>query len=379
MMNFLNLLAQTEDAGDGLIPPPPRTDHEGSYWFPENASTFANDVDSLFMLIFWVSLVFFAAIVGAMVYFVLKYRERPGHKVEKSPSHNTALEIAWSVLPGFLLVWFFVDGANGWFKQRIIPGDAEQIQVVGKQFSWEFYYPNGDVTTDLHLVKNQPVEFVMESRDVLHSFFIPAFRQKQDLVPGRFTYTWVHPTKEGVFRLYCSEYCGDGHSLMKTNVKVHASHADRDAATFYNWEDGKPVDNGKRIFMLKCAGCHNPTEVKKTGPGLANIWGKERDFGGGDKLTVDENYFTESIRNPNARIVSGFSKPSQMTVFSEADISNEEMAWLRAYIRSLSGLGPQAEPDAEAEEGGSNEETPADENENADGPTAEEQPAGQEG
>ncbi len=371
MMNLLTLLAQTETAAEeSLIPPPPRDAHEGTYWFPENASTFANDVDSLFMLIFWVSLVFFAGIVGAMIYFVMKYRHTPGHQPEKSPSHNTILEIAWSVLPGFLLVWFFVDGANGWFNQRITPGNAERIQVVGQQFNWQFFYPNGDGTTELHLVQNRPVEFEMESRDVLHSFFIPAFRQKQDLVPGRYTYCWVKPTKVGTYRLYCSEYCGDSHSLMLTNVTVHATEEERDAATYYDWgaeSDDNPLNpkrriaNGKRLFNMKCSGCHNATEAAKTGPGLGGIWGKMETLTDGTQVKVDATYFRESLLNPGAKIVSGYT--NQMTSF-QGQLNDDQIFWLKAYIMSIS-------PDAVADE----PDNPA---AAEDAPEAAEQPAGEE-
>jgi len=340
MLNFINLLAQAES--ESLVPPAPPVKDQ-TYWFPEAASTFAKDVDPLFMLIFWVSLVFFIGIIGSMIYFVIKYRDRPGHKVEKSPSHNTALEIAWSVLPGFLLIWFFVDGARGFFNMRVTPDNAEQIQVIGRQFNWEFHYPNGDATTELHLVRNRPVEFVMESRDVLHSFFIPAFRQKQDVVPGRYTYTWAKPTKEGVYRLYCTEYCGDSHSLMKTNVTVHNTAEERDAATYYPWEEESPINNGKRLFNMKCSGCHNASTVAKTGPGLAEIWGTEETLADGSKVLVDDNYFRNSLLNPGSQIVAGYS--NQMPSF-QGKLNDDQIFWLRAYIKSLTP-GVTQEPTAD--------------------------------
>lgn len=368
MMNLIALLAQTETAATDGPPAPPRDTHEGTYWFPENASTFANDVDGLFMLIFWVSLIFFAGIVGAMVYFVLKYRDRPGHKVEKSPSHNTALEIAWSVLPGFLLIWFFVDGANGYFKMRVIPGNAEQIQVVGSQFNWEFYYPNGDSSKELHLVQNRPVEFVMESKDVLHSFFVPAFRQKQDIVPGRYTYCWVKPTRTGTYRVYCAEYCGNDHSLMKTNVTVHATVKERDKATYYDWEGMTPLENGQRLFSMKCSGCHNPTTEAKTGPGLAEIWGKQETLANGQTALVDDNYFRRSLEDPGAEIVEGYA--NQMTSFK--GLSDDQIRWLRVYIKSLTdGVPPEEDPEENGAEGDSSgddaaAETPSEEPANND-------------
>ncbi len=344
---LLTLMAQTEKAVTGIAPETSGdlhselfTEHHGSYWFPEQASSFASDIDWLYMLIFWVSLVFFAAIVGAMVYFVLKYRHRPGHVPQKSPSHNTALEIAWSVLPGFLLIWFFVDGATGFFDLRVTPGDAEQITVVAKQFDWTFYYPDGDSTpmeTGLHLVRNQPVEFVLESNDVLHSFFVPAFRQKQDVVPGRYTYAWVKPVMTGTYRLFCSEYCGEGHSRMKTIVVVHETEAERKLATNYDWKGNSPRDNGERLFKMQCAGCHNATAEKKTGPGLGGIWGKNETLDNNSDVLVDDNYFRESLLEPNSKVVNGFSRPTQMQNFT-GKLTDEQILWLRIYIKSLSNI-----------------------------------------
>ena len=195
MFDFQSLLLAQTDVAEG--PRSPVDYVEGSYWFPQQASTFAKDVDFLFYAIFYVCALFFIGIIVAMVYFVIKYRRRPGHTSQPSPSHNTALEIAWSILPGFILIWFFVEGANGWFYQKIVPTDAEEINVIASQFNWEFVFPDGDTGNELHLVVNRPAKFVLESRDVLHSFFIPAFRVKQDIVPGRYTEAWVKPIKPG--------------------------------------------------------------------------------------------------------------------------------------------------------------------------------------
>ncbi len=340
------------------------TEHHGSYWFPEQASSYAADVDSLYMLIFWISLFFFAGIVGAMVYFVVKYRARPGHKVEKSPSHNTALEIAWSVLPGFLLVWFFVDGTSGFFEQRISPGDCEEINVVAQQYQWTFYYPDGDSTPNesgLHLVRNRPVKFILESKDVLHSFFIPAFRQKQDAVPGRYTTTWVKPTKAGTFRLFCSEYCGEGHSLMKSGVVVHETEAERKAATQWEWGDKSPLQNGERLFKMQCSGCHNPTTEKKTGPGLAGIWGKVEEMNDGTTVTVDDNYFRQSLFKPSEHIVKGFTSPSQMTSF-DGKLTDDQILWLRIYIKSLSNVKESVEETTDPDKAGADAGEPGNAN-----------------
>ena len=316
------------------------SEHKGSYWFPEQASDFARDTDWLFMLIFWVSLFFFAGIVGAMVYFVLKYRHRPGHNAEKSPSHNTALEIAWSVLPGFLLFWFFVDGTKGYFRLRTPPGDCEEIQVVARQFNWMFYYPDGDSSDKLHVVVNRPVKLVLESEDVLHSFFVPEFRQKQDIVPGRYTYTWFKPIKTGRYRIYCTEYCGNDHSRMISDVTVHETVESRKAATQWMWNEKPALENGQRLFSMQCSGCHAITAEKKTGPGFAGIWGKQETMDNGQQILVDDNYFRESLLEPGKNVVAGFSRPTQMTSF-QGKLSDEQIRWLRVYVKSLSNVAEE--------------------------------------
>lgn len=308
----------------------------GDYFFPVQASDFASQVDFLYWAILWISTFFFVIIVGLMVYFVIKYRRRPGHeKALPSSSHNTPLEIAWSVLPGIILVWMFVTGAKGFFEMRVPPESAEDVWVTAQQYQWTFTYPNGDMTPNidgLHLVANRPVKFTMESRDVLHSFFIPAFRQKQDVVPGRYTYVWVNPTKPGVYRLYCTEYCGDNHSLMKTNVHVWATEEERNEATEWDWPNKKPEENGERLFNIHCAGCHNLNGERGTGPALNGIYGKEESLLSGTRL-VDDNYIRESIYEPNREIVSGFNKPSQMTSF-QGKIDDEQMKWLILFLKS---------------------------------------------
>ena len=199
-----------------------------AYWFQEPASEFAGAIDSLYMDIFWISLVFFVAIVGFMVYFCFKYRRRDGViDPQPSASHNTTIEILWSVLPSILLVYMFVEGAGTFWEMKVPKPNAEEIQVIAYKYGWQFVYPNGDTTSELHLVQDRPVVLKMQSKDVLHSFFVSAFRQKQDIVPGRYTYTYIEPNKAGQYRLSCNEYCGDGHSKMRTSCIVHIDPKDR--------------------------------------------------------------------------------------------------------------------------------------------------------
>jgi cytochrome c oxidase subunit 2 len=330
---LIGLLAQDNVA-------PNHTYEGGSYFFPVQASSFAADSDRLFYFIFWTCVVFFAGIVGAMVYLVLKYRRRPGVDPEASSSHNTPLEIAWSVLPSLLLILMFKWGAEGYFDEQYAFDDAEVIRVKAQQFSWLFEYENGDYSDALHLTRGKAYAFQMESADVLHSFFVPAFRQKQDIVPGRYTKTWLRPTKTGKFRVYCAEYCGDNHSNMKTYVTVHETEAERKAATAWDWKgnNGTPegkILNGKRLFSIKCAGCHSVTGASMTGPNLNGRWGIMEKLVGKPPRLVDEAYIRESILEPQNDIVEGFAPPNQqMTVF-QGQISDDEINWLIDYIKSL--------------------------------------------
>ena len=261
------------------------------YWFPEQASEFAAEVDYLYMAIFWISLVFFVGIVGVMVYFCIKYR-RKGDVIDPQPStsHNTAIEILWSVLPSILLVWMFYYGAESFFNMRTPREDSEEILVTAKQFGWVFTYPDGDQSPELHLVSGKPASLVMQSEDVLHSFYVPAFRQKMDIVPGRYTYAYIAPTTPGQYRLSCNEYCGTGHSKMKTMAEVHVTAEDRKENT--QWiEAEKPMwKNGEHIYQIQCSGCHKVDGSKATGPALNLIWGTEENIEGGDPVMVDREY-----------------------------------------------------------------------------------------
>lgn len=348
---------------------------DASYWFPEQASSMAKSVDSLYMAIFWVSTVFFLVIVGVMCYFVIKYRRRPGVGPQPSSSHNTTIEILWSVLPSILLVWFFYQGAWDYLNAKYPPEDAEEIVVTGKKWDWTFTYPDGDQASELHLVLDRPTKLVMRSEDVLHSFFVPAFRQKMDVVPGRYTYYYVKPTKDGIFRVFCTEYCGDNHSGMKTWCHVHKDDATRKAKTEWINKDHKAWENGERLFKLNCAGCHNINGVAATGPALNLIWGTEESLIDGTKVKVDENYISESIKYPNAKVVAGYGPVSKMQTF-EGKLSNQDIDFLIAYFKHLKQPGSgdtTGAPAAGAE--GSGSAAPAVEPAKTDAPKTE--PAGE--
>ncbi len=370
MLNHLtNLLAQNE------IPMPESSvKHEGDYWFPVQASEFAGEVDFLYYAIFWICVVFFAGIVGVMCYFCWKYRRIGGLKgeivTEKSSSHNTALEIFWSVIPSVILVWIFWVGAKGYFEMRVPTDDCEEIYVKAQKWNWSFTYPNGDMTTELHLVMDKPVKLIMESPDVLHSFFVPAFRQKMDIVPGRYSYAYINPTIPGEYRLACTEYCGDGHSRMRTTCVVHKNEEDRLNNTMWITSDHKPWENGERLYKMHCSGCHRVDGQAATGPALNDIWGKDETVvrnGKTETVKVDLEYVTESILYPGVALVEGYS--NQMQAF-EGKLNNEDIQQIVAFLKwkkDPDKFGDDASVVGGGEEGteptdGDGEETPNDEN-----------------
>lgn len=312
-----------------------------AYWFPEQASEFAEGVDSLFMDIFWISLVFFIAIVVVMVYFCIRYR-RVGNVIAPQPSssHNTTIEILWSVLPSILLVYMFVEGAGTFWEMKIPKPESEEIQVIAFKYGWKFIYPNGDTTSELHLVQDQPVVLKMQSEDVLHSFFVPAFRQKQDIVPGRYTTAYIEPNKEGQYRLSCNEYCGDGHSLMRTACIVHINAKDRLEKTEWKKPDHPAWKNGEHLYKINCAGCHNIDGSAGTGPALNLTWNRQGETAGGDKFTADEEYIKESILYPSKKIAAGFGAEgsiSKMNSFKGilSETPGSDIDHVIAYLKYL--------------------------------------------
>ena len=312
---------------------------KGDFWFPEQASSFAKEVDFLYYAIFWISTIFFIGICYFMFYFAWKYRRVGGLKGEikpqKSSSHNTALEIFWSVIPSVILVWIFYTGAKGFFEMRVPTDDCEEIHVKAQKWNWSFTYPNGDQTTELHLVLDKPVKLVMQSPDVLHSMYIPAFRQKMDIVPGRYTYAYLTPTREGEFRLACTEYCGDEHSRMRTTCVVHETEELREKNTEWIRSSKKYWENGERLYKMNCSGCHKVDGTAATGPALNKIWGEtERYIVKGETTVteglVDEQYIQESIWYPEAKVVEGY--PDQMQAFAgklKPDDINDIIAYLK--------------------------------------------------
>lgn len=328
-------------------------DASSTMFFPSQASTVAAEVDWLFNFIYYVSAFFFVLVVGVMIYFVLKYYRRPGHTEQPTPSHHEGLEITWSVIPSIIVGIIFYFGFTGYLNLREAPENSYEIQVISSQWKFTYVYPNGHSDTELHIPVNRPVRFLISSQDVLHSFFIPAFRIKMDAVPGRFTTTWVNatdvtgqgidPNNHSPYDLFCAEYCGQQHSTMRSKVYVHES------GEFEAWlEDagnllGKypPEEAGKILYEKRCQQCHtidgtNP--ANKAGPTFKGAWGMERQViprgaSAPETVVMDENYVLESIRQPNAKIVLG--RNPGMPVFDTRQLKDEEIAAIISFFKTL--------------------------------------------
>ena len=313
-----------------------------TFWFPEQASTFAKQIDFMYDAILWISIIFFVPIVIAMIYFMVKFRMRPGYRGSTEALHNTTLEITWSVVPTFIVVWIFWEGTVGYLKMQTLPPDTEDIKVTAKKWDWNFKYKNGAENPELHLPIGRDVKVIMRSDDVLHSFFIPAFRVKRDVVPGRYTYMWFQPTVEGTFDLFCSEYCGDNHSRMIAKVFVHNEEG---YAKFLAEAIKEPEDivaRGKWLYERKaCKGCHYAGTDGAQGPGPAynGSWGKPVPLAAGGERLFDENYVSDSILNPILQARKGYETAAAMPSY-KGQLKEEQIDAIAAYIKSLQSATP---------------------------------------
>jgi cytochrome c oxidase subunit 2 len=312
-------------------------DHDGSFWMPPARSTMAGAVDQLFYLILWISVFFFLLILGLMIYFVVRYRRGRRSDAPGGPTQHLALELTWTAIPLAIVIVIFAIGLRNVLRLTTPPANAYKIDVVAQKWAWAFTYPNGHVDKDLHVPVDTPILLVMNSPDVIHSFFVPAFRVKQDIIPGRYVKTWFEATEPGEYILYCAEYCGTGHSTMNAQVVVHPANE------FDVWleEAGNltqkmsPVELGKRIHSVRgCGQCHSLDGSAGQGPTFLGIYGREHLMSDGEKVLVDENYIRESILNPRARIVKGWE--AVMPTY-QGQLKDDEIFAIIEFIRSLSG------------------------------------------
>ena len=303
--------------------------------WPERASTIAGNVDALFIFLLIVSGLITLLIFVCLVYFAARYRYRPGVMAEQIEG-STPLELTWSIIPLFVFVVIFFWGAVVFFKERTPPADATEVYVVAKQWMWKLEHAEGQrEINQLHVPVGRDVKMIMTSQDVIHSFFVPAFRIKQDVLPGRYTVAWFRATKPGTYHLFCAEYCGTQHSGMIGSIVV------QEPAQYEAWMNGGSTGplsvSGEKIFAeLGCVTCHR-SDSQGRGPSLQGLFGKPVLLQDGRTVTADENYIRESILDPGAKIVKGY-QPVMPTF--QGLVSEEQLNALVAYVKSLSEAQP---------------------------------------
>jgi cytochrome c oxidase subunit 2 len=299
--------------------------------FPERASALAWQVDGLYFLLVAVS-IFFTLLIFALIFvFAVKYR-RSVHPHPVQIEGSLPLELTWTLIPLGICMIFFAWGSLIYFQEARPPKGAMEVYAVGKQWMWKFEHETGQrEINQLHVPVGRDVRMIMGSQDVIHSFYVPAFRVKADVLPGRYTSTWFHTTKTGTYHLFCAEYCGTDHSGMIGEVIV------MEPTAFQAWLSGGGAtgslsSNGQQLFQqLGCSTCHR-FDTQGRGPNLTGVFGKPVLLEDGRTVMADENYVRESILQPQAKIVSGF-KPIMPSF--QGQVSEENLMALVAYVKSL--------------------------------------------
>jgi cytochrome c oxidase subunit II len=272
----------------------------------------------------------------------VKYRQRPGYKGSPEALHNTALEITWSVVPTFIVVWIFWEGMVGYLNMQRMPKDTEDVKVTAKKWQWSFKYKNGAESDKLYLQVGRDAKMIMRSEDVLHSFWVPSFRAKRDVVPGRYNYMWFQPTKVGVYDLFCTEYCGENHSGMNTKAEVLEKEDYEKKLVELAKEPDDIVARGKWLYERKaCKGCHYAGSDGANGPGPSynGSWGNPVPLAVGGSVTFDENYVKESILNPIAKARKGYETASAMPSY-KGQLKEDQIEAITEFIKSLGSATP---------------------------------------
>jgi len=304
---------------------------------PDSASTFSWKVDALYFYLSGVTLFFTLLISAVLIFFVIRYRRRTPYEIPRPIAGSHKLETLWTIIPFIIAMTMFGWGAQVYFEQYKPPANGVEVYVVAKQWMWKLQHATGQrEINELHIPVGRKIKLIMTSEDVIHDFFVPAFRTKADVVPGKYTTLWFEATTPGTYHLFCAEYCGMNHSGMTGSVIV------MEPREFDNWLSGNtgsmtPATAGQQLFQtLGCVSCHGANGEGGRGPTLAGIFGKMTQLQSGESVRVDEVYVRESILNPQAKIVAGFG-PIMPTF--QGQISEDQLLQLVAYIKSMQATG----------------------------------------
>jgi cytochrome c oxidase subunit 2 len=345
---------------------------EATFWLPQQSSNFAGPVDDDFYFVYWISIFFLVLITALLVIFMWKFRTPPGAAAQSQNDHHLLLEVVWTGIPVILSFFMFWFGYIGYVAMQTPPAEGISIAAEAQKWAWNFSYASngavipgmsedfndvrdklrsGEYTPEqasaredkilekagLHVPLGVPVNVTLLAADVLHAFFIPAFRVKKDCVPGRTGKLWFTATEPGIFDLYCAEYCGQGHSLMHTKVVVHETVEEYEKwlEIAGSYDENLPfAENGAIVWKRRgCISCHSVDGSKKVGPSWKGLFGSNRQFtavGTAGEMVADEAYIAESIRYPMKKIADGY--PPQMPVVK---LTDKEILWVTEYIKTL--------------------------------------------
>jgi len=299
-------------------------------------------IDPIFLFIFGVSLVMLLGVTCAMVYFIFRYNRKRCPVPASQNASNIWLEIIWTVIPSILVLAMFYYGWAGYLALRNVPPGAMEVKVTGRMWSWLFEYPNGKTSDKLYVPVGQPVKVTMTSVDVLHSFYVPAFRVKRDVVPGRETYIWFTARKPGSYDVFCAEYCGAEHSSMITTIEALPAHE------YAEWAAAVPTGGAAEVEQLLathgCLGCHSRDGSKKVGPTFQGLWGRSvtvTTAGAERTLKIDLDYLRRAILEPNADVVVGF--PAIMPSY-QGKLSDHDLEEILEYFQHATS-GDKPKPD----------------------------------
>jgi cytochrome c oxidase subunit 2 len=308
-------------------------------FIPEAASSLAWKVDAIYFYLSGITLFFTLLITGILIFFVIRYRRRSPYEIPRPVAGSHKLETLWTAIPFVIAMTIFGWSASVYFEQYSSPKNAIEVYVVGKQWMWKIQHSTGQrEINELHVPVGRKIKLIMTTEDVIHDFFVPAFRIKMDVVPGKYTTEWFEPTKTGTYRLFCAEYCGMNHSGMIGHIVV------MEPREFDNWLSGNtanqtPAVAGQQLFQsLGCVSCHGANGEGGRGPTLAGLFGRQTQLTNGQTIRADEAYLRESIINPQAKIVEGFG-PIMPTF--QGQISEDQLVQLLAFIKSLQITNPQ--------------------------------------
>ncbi len=300
--------------------------------FPESASSIAGRVDALYFFLLAIAAFFSLLIAGLIVFYAVKYHRRSPGAVGRTIHGGMILELTWTIVPLIITMVIFVWGASVFFAMTHPPDDALNIYVVGKQWMWKFQHLDGQrEINELHVPVERNIRLIATSEDVIHDVFVPAFRLKVDVIPGRYVTLWFRATKPGRYHLFCAEYCGTKHSGMTGEVIVMAP-ADYQAWLSGGTPGGSLADAGQKLFAdLACNTCHRP-DAQGRGPVLDGLLGKTVSLQSGGTIVADEAYLRESILNPSAKVTAGY-QPIMPTF--QGLVSEDQLLQLIEYIKSL--------------------------------------------